>query len=120
MNKQQTPRSVAQWVLLLGTVALATVLLIVPLVFIFVAAFSGGWRLLWANLQEDYLRHALGLTVLVALLTVPLNTLFGILFAWCVTHYEFRGRRLLLTFIDILYAVSTVVGGMCYMMIYVL
>lgn len=118
MNKNQTPQNVGQWALLLGTIAVATVLLIVPLVFIFTAAFSGGWGLLWANLQEDYLQHALGLTLLVALLTVPLNTLFGILFAWCVTHYEFRGRRVLLTFIDIPYAVSPVVAGLCYMVIY--
>src|SRR5699024_4127516 len=118
MSKNKTPQSWAQWSLLLGTISVAAVLLVVPLVFIFFTALSGGLDLLWANLQEDYLQHALGLTLLVAVITVPLNTLFGILFAWCVTHYEFRGRRLLLTFIDIPYAVSPVVAGLCYMVIY--
>lgn len=118
MSKNQTPKGIQQWALLGGAISLATILLVVPLIFIFVAALSGGWALLGENLQQDYMQHALGLTLLVALLTVPLNTLFGILFAWLVTHYEFRGRRLLLTFIDIPYAVSPVVAGLCYMVIY--
>lgn len=118
MSKNQTPKGIQQWALLGGAISLATILLIVPLIFIFVAALSGGWALLSENLQQDYMQHALGLTLLVAVLTVPLNTLFGILFAWLVTHYEFRGRRLLLIFIDIPYAVSPVVAGLCYMVIY--
>lgn len=118
MSKNQTPNGIQQWALLGSAISLATMLLVVPLIFIFVTALSGGWTLLGENLQQDYMQHALGLTLLVALLTVPLNTLFGILFAWLVTHYEFRGRRLLLTFIDIPYAVSPVVAGLCYMVIY--
>lgn len=118
MSKNKTPQTAQQWVLLGGAITIASVLLVVPLVFIFVTALSGGWELLQTNLQQDYMQHALGLTLLVAVLTVPLNTLFGILFAWLVTHYEFRGRRLLLTFIDIPYAVSPVVAGLCYMVIY--
>ena len=118
MSKNKTPQTAQQWVLLGGAITISSVLLVVPLVFIFVTALSGGWELLQTNLQQDYMQHALGLTLLVAVLTVPLNTLFGILFAWLVTHYEFRGRRLLLTFIDIPYAVSPVVAGLCYMVIY--
>lgn len=118
MNSHQTPRSLQQWALLSAAISIATLLLVVPLAFIFTTALSGGWELLQTNLQKDYMQHALGLTLLVAVLTVPLNTLFGILFAWLVTHYDFRGRRLLLTFIDIPYAVSPVVAGLCYMVIY--
>lgn len=118
MNVFSLPQGWRQWTLLLTSLLLAAILLVVPLVFIFVAAFSGGWDLLVANLQEEYLRHAFFLTLVVAVLTVPLNTLFGILFAWCVTHYRFRGRGLLLTLIDIPYAVSPVVAGLCYMVIY--
>src|SRR5699024_6291259 len=101
MSKNKTPQTAQQWVLLGGAITIASVLLVVPLVFIFVTALSGGWELLQANLQKDYMQHALGLTLLVAVLTVPLNTLFGILFAWLVTHYEFLGGRLLLRFISI-------------------
>lgn len=52
------------------------------------------------------------------LATIPVNLVFGILFAWCVTHYRFRGRRLLLALIDIPYATSPVVAGLCYLLLY--
>jgi len=49
---------------------------------------------------------------------VPVNLLFGILLAWCVTRYEFRGRKLLSTLIDIPFAMSPVVAGLCYLVVY--
>lgn len=107
-----------QWLLIilgLGTVAL---ILLVPLALIFAKALSGGWSALVDNLSQDYMQHAIGLTLLVAALTVPLNLCFGILLAWCVTHYDFRGRKLLTTLVDIPYAVSPVVAGLCYLVVY--
>ena len=58
------------------------------------------------------------LTVIVALITVPVNLVFGVLLAWCVTRYEFRGRKLLSTLIDIPFAMSPVVAGLCYLVVY--
>ena len=107
-----------QWLLItlgLGAVAL---MLLVPLALIFSKALSGGWSVLVDNLSQDYMQHAIGLTLLVAALTVPLNLCFGILLAWCVTHYDFRGRKLLTTLVDIPYAVSPVVAGLCYLVVY--
>lgn len=112
------PQSWHQWLLIglgLGAVAL---MLVVPLVLIFSKALSGGWTMLVDNLSQDYMQHAIGLTLLVAALTVPLNLCFGILLAWCVTHYDFRGRKLLTTLVDIPYAVSPVVAGLCYLVVY--
>lgn len=112
------PQSWHQWLLIvlgLGSVAL---MLVVPLVLIFSKALSGGWAMLVDNLSQDYMQHAIGLTLLVAALTVPLNLCFGILLAWCVTHYDFRGRKLLTTLVDIPYAVSPVVAGLCYLVVY--
>ncbi|CAH0176858.1 sulfate ABC transporter permease subunit CysW [Pseudomonas argentinensis] len=112
------PQSWHQWLLIglgLGAVAL---MLVVPLVLIFSKALSGGWAMLVDNLSQDYMQHAIGLTLLVAALTVPLNLCFGILLAWCVTHYDFRGRKLLTTLVDIPYAVSPVVAGLCYLVVY--
>lgn len=112
------PQSWHQWLLIglgLGAVAL---ILVVPLVLIFSKALSGGWAMLVDNLSQDYMQHAIGLTLLVAALTVPLNLCFGILLAWCVTHYDFRGRKLLTTLVDIPYAVSPVVAGLCYLVVY--
>ncbi|MGE8499702.1 MAG: sulfate ABC transporter permease subunit CysW [Pseudomonas sp.] len=112
------PRSWHQWVLIgLGLLAVG-LLLIVPLVLIFSKALSGGVGLLLENLSQDYMQHAIGLTLLVAALTVPLNLCFGIMLAWCVTHYDFRGRKLLTTLVDIPYAVSPVVAGLCYLVVY--
>jgi sulfate transport system permease protein len=93
-------------------------LLIIPLALIFSLVIKGGWDLLLANLQEDFMLHAIGLTLFVTVLTVPLNMLFGIALAWCVTHFDFRGRRLLMTLIDIPFAVSPVVAGLCYLVVY--
>jgi len=107
-----------QWSLVGLGVALAVLLLIVPLALIFVQALSGGWRLLIANLSEGYMQHALGLTLLATAVTVPINLVFGVLFAWLVTRYDFRGRKVLVTLIDIPYATSPVVAGLCYLVTY--
>ncbi|THF64502.1 sulfate ABC transporter permease subunit CysW [Pseudothauera nasutitermitis] len=112
------PDSWHQWLLIALGIIAAGLLLVVPLILIFSQALSGGWSLLLANLDERYMRHAIGLTLLATGLTVPINLAFGILLAWCITHYEFRGRRLLTTLVDIPYAVSPVVAGLCYMIVY--
>lgn len=112
------PRRIQQWILILLGAGIAAVLLVLPLILIFTQALSGGWSLLVANLNEPYMRHAIGLTLLAAVLSVPINLLFGIALAWCVTRYDFRGRRLLVTLVDIPLAVSPVVAGLCYLMVY--
>ncbi|MGB1202942.1 MAG: sulfate ABC transporter permease subunit CysW, partial [Alloalcanivorax venustensis] len=70
------------------------------------------------NLTSDDMIGAIQLTVIVALITVPVNLVFGVLLAWCVTRYEFRGRKLLSTLIDIPFAMSPVVAGLCYLVVY--
>ncbi|NRH28780.1 sulfate ABC transporter permease subunit CysW [Pseudomonas sp. MS19] len=112
------PQHWHQWLLIGLGLTLVTLILLIPLALIFSKAFSGGLALLWGNLNEDYMIHAIGLTLLVAAMTVPINLVFGILLAWCVTHYDFRGRKLLTTVIDIPYAVSPVVAGLCYLVVY--
>lgn len=112
------PHSWQQWLLIGLGLALVALILLVPLVLIFTRALAGGWDLLVQNLAEDYMQHALMLTLVVAIATVPINLVFGICLAWCVTRYDFRGRRLLSTLIDIPYAVSPVVAGLCYLVIY--
>ncbi|MDP5142716.1 sulfate/thiosulfate ABC transporter permease CysW [Rheinheimera baltica] len=118
---QTTLNSRQRWLrpLLICTgVVLTLLLLVVPLVFIFVAAFSAGIGGVWRNLAEPDMLHAIGLTLLVAGLTVPINLVFGTLIAWCVTRFSFPGRRLLLTLIDIPFAVSPVVAGLLYLLLY--
>lgn len=114
----QKPRGWQQWSLIGLGLVLVTLLLLLPLALIFAKAFSGGVGVLLSNLANEDMRHAIFLTLLAAGLTVPINLVFGILLAWCVTHYEFRGRKLLVTLIDIPYATSPVVAGLCYLVIY--
>ncbi|MEO3866313.1 sulfate/thiosulfate ABC transporter permease CysW [Rheinheimera fenheensis] len=113
--------SAQRWLkpLLISTgVVLTLLLLVVPLLFIFIAAFSAGIGGVWQNLTEPDMLHAIGLTLLVAGLTVPINLVFGTLIAWCVTRFSFPGRRFLLTLIDIPFAVSPVVAGLLYLLLY--
>ncbi|RRV22627.1 sulfate ABC transporter permease subunit CysW [Pseudomonas sp. o96-267] len=112
------PQDWRQWALVILGLTVVALILLVPLALIFTKALAGGLDLLWSNLGEDYMLHAIGLTLLVAAITVPLNLCFGICLAWCVTHYDFRGRKLLTTLIDIPYAVSPVVAGLCYLVVY--
>jgi len=112
------PTAWHQRALIVLALVLTVLLLIVPLALIFSKVIAGGWQLLVQNLQEDYMLHAIGLTLFITLLTVPLNMLFGILLAWCLTHYHFRGKFILTTLVDIPYAVSPVVAGLCYLVVY--
>lgn len=112
------PQGWRQWMLIGLAVTAAFLLLVMPLALIFARALSGGWDMLMANLADGDMQHAIGLTLLAALITVPINVIFGVLLAWCVTRYSFRGRKLLLTLIDIPYATSPVVAGLCYLVVY--
>lgn len=117
-RKMKRPVELHQWLLIVTGIALAIMLLVLPLILIFTQALSGGIELLRTNLSEDFMQHALKLTLLAAVMTVPINLVFGILLAWCVTHYDFFGRRLLITLVEIPYATSPVVAGFCYLVVY--
>ena len=98
--------------------AITVVMLVIPLVVIFYQALSAGWSTFSTNVMDEYTLHAIGLTLFVALLTVPLNLVFGTALAWSVTRFRFPGRKLLTTLIDIPFAVSPVVAGLLYLLLY--
>lgn len=89
-----------------------------PLAAIFFQAFAAGIIPFIDNLSHPDTLHAIGLTLVVAVLTVPINLVFGIALAWVVTRFEFVGRKLLLTAIDIPFALSPVVAGLLYLLLY--
>lgn len=93
-------------------------LLVLPLILIFISAFSSGWQLFTSNLLDADMVAAIKLTLLVALLTVPVNLVFGTLIAWCVTKFQFVGKKLIVALIDTPYAISPVVAGLCYLLLY--
>ncbi|HEY4073696.1 MAG TPA: sulfate ABC transporter permease subunit CysW [Herbaspirillum sp.] len=112
------PTEWQQWLLIVLGLAATLLFLVAPLALIFTKAFSEGWRVLVQNLHQDFMINAIWLTLVATLLTVPINLVFGILLAWCVTRYDFMGRRLLMTLVDIPYAMSPVVAGFCYLVVY--
>lgn len=98
--------------------SITLILLVIPVVVIFFQALSAGWNTFAANILDEFTLHAIGLTLFVALLTVPLNLVFGTALAWSVTRFRFPGRKLLITLIDIPFAVSPVVAGLLYLLLY--
>lgn len=115
---RKRPKNWRQWALIAIGIAGAFLLLVLPLALIFQQALSAGWHALVDNLRDEEMRHAIWLTLLAAVLTVPINVVFGILLAWCVTRYDFRGKQVLTTLVDIPYATSPVVAGLCYLVVY--
>ncbi|WP_077522655.1 sulfate ABC transporter permease subunit CysW [Salinivibrio kushneri] len=97
---------------------LVALVLVVPLVSIFSIAFADGIASYFQHLLAPDTRHAIGLTLLVAVLTVPINLVFGVMLAWAVTRFQFPGRKLVTTLIDIPFAVSPVVAGLLYLLLY--
>ena len=105
--------------LLIGIVLVFVVLLILaPLLIIGVEAFSKGWAVYRDTITHPDTQHAILLTVLAALVAVPVNTAFGVAAAWAITKFDFRGRRLLLVVIEIPFSVSPIVAGVAYLFVY--
>ncbi|MEY5025000.1 MAG: sulfate transporter permease subunit CysW [Verrucomicrobiota bacterium] len=92
--------------------------LFVPLVAIFAEAFAKGVKVYFAALTEDNARSATLLTVSVAAISVPLNAVFGVAAAWAISKFHFRGKSLLLALIDLPFAVSPVVSGLVYVLLF--
>lgn len=107
-----------KWLLISAGLLLTFFILIIPLVWIFVTALSDGIGGVIRALAEADMLHAIWLTVIVALITVPVNLIFGTLLAWLVTRFRFPGRQLLLTLVDLPFAVSPVIAGLLYLLLY--
>ena len=104
---------------LIGAASLVALwLLLVPLIAIVMQAFAQGIQPFWASITDLYTVKALLLTLLVAVITVPINLVFGVTLAWLITRFSFPGRRLLQTLIDIPFAVSPVIAGLLYLLLY--
>ncbi len=104
---------------LIGIVfAFFTLFLFLPLVVIFQEAFANGTAVFFAAFSDEYTQHSIRLTLLTAAIAVPLNTIFGLSAAWALTRFDFRGRSLLITLIDLPLWVSPVVGGLIYVLIF--
>lgn len=105
--------------LVIGTVVTLSLLVIVaPVAAVFIHAFAGGWASYVDSLTTVDTRRAIALTVLTALIVVPINTLFGIAAAWAIAKFDFAGKRVLLALIEVPFAVSPIVAGVAYLFVY--
>jgi sulfate transport system permease protein len=111
-------RSGTEIALITLTMAAALIFLAVPLGVIFFEAFKAGVSVYFSKITEPATLHAIGLTVLTAVVVVPINIVFGIAAAWCVTRYRFPGRNLLISVIEIPFSVSPIVAGVTYLFLY--
>ena len=94
------------------TLLFIALFLVLPLASIFVEAFRRGTALYFASFHSEGAWTAISLTITCALVAVPLNVLFGILAAWCITKFNFWGKNILITLIDLPFAISPVVAGL--------
>jgi len=123
-SKQQAENTTLKepWVirLTLTTISLLFLLifLVLPLATIFITAFKKGIDVYIASITEPDALSAIKLTLLVALITVPLNTIFGIAAAWAITKFDFRGKNLLTTLIDLPFAISPVIAGLVFILLF--
>ncbi len=99
-------------------VVFLVVVLLLPLAAVFAEAFRQGWQAYTEALVEPDAWSALRLTLLVAAIAVPLNLVFGVAAAWAIARFEFRGKSLLVTLIDLPFSVSPVISGLIYVLVY--
>jgi sulfate transport system permease protein len=105
--------------LLIGVaLAFLTLFLFVPLVAVFFEAFKKGWDVYLAAIVEPDARSAIALTLIAAGISVPMNLVFGISAAWAIAKFDFRGKNLLLTLIDLPFSVSPVIAGLIYVLVF--
>ncbi len=107
-----------RWTLTAIALGFIGLFLCVPLILILVQAFAKGWQAYWSALIEPDNLAAIKLTLLVAMATVPLNTIFGVAAAWAITRFEFRGKSLLTTLIDLPFSVSPVISGLIFVLVF--
>jgi sulfate transport system permease protein len=107
-----------RWLIIGFVLAFLALFLVMPLVAVFTEALRKGWDTYFAALLEPDAFAAIRLTVLVAMIAVPLNLVFGVAAAWAITKFEFRGKQLLITLIDLPFSVSPVVAGLIYVLVF--
>lgn len=111
-------RAWVRWTLIGVALAFLTLFLFVPLTSVFFEAFKKGWGVYIASLTEADAVSSIQLTLITAAIAVPLNLVFGVAAAWAIAKFEFFGKNLLLTLIDLPFSVSPVISGLIYVLMF--
>ncbi|MCK6474041.1 MAG: sulfate ABC transporter permease subunit CysW [Planctomycetes bacterium] len=108
----------AKWGLTLLAFGFLGLFLLLPLAAIFSEGLKKGWSAYWTALKEPEAISAIKLTLLVAAIAVPANLVFGIVASWAIAKFEFRGKQILITLIDLPFSVSPVISGLIFVLIF--
>ena len=111
------PRAV-RWLLTGIALCFLVLFILLPLLSVFTEALRKGWDVYAQALAEPDAIAAVKLTLITALISVPLNLVFGVAAAWCIAKYEFRGKAFLITLIDLPFSISPVVAGLMYVLVF--
>ncbi len=118
LSKAATEPALVRWALTALAVAFLAVFLIVPLAAVFIEAFDKGVSVYIAAITDPMALAAIRLTLLTAVIAVPVNTVFGVLAAWAITKFDFRGKSVLLALIDLPFSVSPVISGLIFILLF--
>jgi sulfate transport system permease protein len=116
IHRRESP--FVQWALIAVTLAFLLLFLALPMGVVFLEAFRNGLAAYAAAIDEPDALAALKLTLIAAGIAVPLNMVFGVCASWAIAKFEFRGKQLLTTFIDLPFAVSPVVSGLVFVLLF--
>jgi sulfate transport system permease protein len=107
-----------RWTLITVSLLFLAALLVAPLVTVFAVALEKGWAAYGASLADPDTLSAIRLTLVTVLVVVPLNTLFGLAASWSIAKFEFPGKSVLITLIDLPMAVSPVIAGLLFVLLF--
>ena len=118
IKNSNTESQLAKYALIFMGVFFMAVIVMLPIIAVFAEAFRKGFDAYIEGINEEYAISAIKLTLLVAAIAVPFNVIFGLVASWCIAKFEFKGKHLLITFIDLPFSVSPVISGLIYVLLF--
>lgn len=117
-KSSQSESKLVKYLLIFTAISFLFIMLLVPLITIFTEAFRKGIEAYFLSFDDEYVLQAVKLTVITALIAVPLNLVFGVCASWAIAKYSFFGKSFLITLIDLPFAVSPVISGLVYVLLF--
>jgi sulfate transport system permease protein len=117
-KSSQSESKFVKYLLIFTAISFLSIMLLVPLITIFAEAFRKGFEAYFLSFNDEYVLQAIKLTVITALIAVPLNLVFGVCASWAIAKYSFFGKSFLITLIDLPFAVSPVISGFVFVLLF--
>ena len=114
----QKESKLVQYLLIATAVTFLMIMLVMPLITIFAEAFRKGYEAYFESFTNEYVLQAIKLTFITAAIAVPLNLVFGVAASWSIAKYSFFGKSVIITLIDLPFAVSPVISGFVYVLLF--